>query len=170
MLLDVVQVFALDYSDGFTDPALGAVAIAAFATEVSLFSVALRRIDSAVAYGFYGLGTAIVATISIGWLGEPLTPVKGVALAAVILGAVLLNMDGSETGPSARPRWEAGRTVAPCATPRTWPSTSTSSTATSRRWRTRRGTAGCGCALTPRPTSASRSRGGRWRCQAPGSR
>jgi multidrug transporter EmrE-like cation transporter len=96
MLLDVVQVFALDLSDGFTDPALGAVAIAAFATEVSLFSIALRRIESAVAYGFYGLGTAVVAAISIGWLGEPLTPLKGIALVAVIAGAVLLNMDGAK--------------------------------------------------------------------------
>lgn len=96
MLLDVVQVFALDCSDGFTDPALAAVAIAAFATEVSLFSVALRYIDSAVAYGFYGLGTAAVAAISIGWLGEPLTLLKGVALAAVIVGAVLLNMHGTK--------------------------------------------------------------------------
>ena len=98
-ILDVVQVFALDYSDGFTDPVLGAVAIAAFATEVSLFSVALRRIESAVAYGFYGLGTAAVAAISIGWLGEPLTATKGVALVAVIVGAVLLNMDGGTKPP-----------------------------------------------------------------------
>ena len=63
---------------------------------MSLFSVALRRIDSAVAYGFYGLGTAVVAAISIGWLGEPLTLLKGVALGAVIVGAVLLNMDGTK--------------------------------------------------------------------------
>ena len=96
MLLDVAQVFALDFSDGFRHPVLGALAIAAFGVEVTLFSLALRHIDSAVAYGLYGLGTAGVAAISIGWLGEALTVTKGVALAAVIIGAVLLNIDGTK--------------------------------------------------------------------------
>ena len=99
MLLDVLQVFALDYSQGFSRPALGALAIAAFAAEVTLFSVALRRIDSAVAYGLYGLGTGAVAVISIGWLGEPFTVTKGLALVAVIVGAALLNMDGTKPPP-----------------------------------------------------------------------
>jgi quaternary ammonium compound-resistance protein SugE len=96
MLLDMAQVFALDYSDGFTHPAFAALAIAAFTVEVGLFSVALRRINSAVAYGLYGLGTAGVAVISIGWLGEPLTTTKAIALVAVIAGAVLLNLDGTK--------------------------------------------------------------------------
>ncbi|HWM56371.1 MAG TPA: SMR family transporter [Pseudonocardia sp.] len=96
MLLDVAQVFALDFSDGFRNPVLGALAIAAFGVEVTLFSLALRHIDSAIAYGLYGLGTAGVAAISIGWLGEALTVTKGIALTAVILGAVLLNTDGAK--------------------------------------------------------------------------
>lgn len=94
MVLDVAQVFALDFSDGFRTPVLGVLAIVAFGIEVTLFSVALRRIESSIAYGLYGLGTAAVAVISIGWLGETLTITKGVALAAVITGAVLLNIDG----------------------------------------------------------------------------
>jgi multidrug transporter EmrE-like cation transporter len=96
MLLDVAQVFALDFSDGFRNSVVGALAIAAFGVEVTLFSLALRHIDSAIAYGLYGLGTAGVAAISIGWLGEALTVTKGIALAAVILGAVLLNTDGAK--------------------------------------------------------------------------
>jgi len=94
--LDVAQVFALDYSDGFTDPLLAGTAIVAFAAELYLFSVALRRITSSVAYGLLGFGTAAVAAISIGWLGEPLTLVKGLALLAVVAGAGVLSTEASK--------------------------------------------------------------------------
>ncbi|MGP3961980.1 DMT family transporter [Nonomuraea sp. 3N208] len=91
--LDVVQVFALVYSDGFTRPLLIAAALVAFIVELLLLAVALRRISSSVAYGLFGLSTASVAAVSIGWLGEPLTPVKAIALLAVVTGAVLLNTE-----------------------------------------------------------------------------
>ncbi len=103
MLLDVAQVFALDHSAGFADPVLGSLAIAAFVTEVSLFSFALRRVDNAVAYGLYGPGTAGVAVISIGWLGEQFTVTKAIALVTVIGGAALLNVAGSKPPHPARP-------------------------------------------------------------------
>ncbi len=99
--LDVAQVFALDYSDGFSDPLLAAAAVAAFCAELYLFSIALLRITSTVAYGLLGFGTATVAVISIGWLGEQLTPIKAGALLAVLLGAGLLNTEG--TKPAATP-------------------------------------------------------------------
>ena len=95
--LDVAQVFALVHSDGFTDLLLAGTAAVAFVAELYLFSVALRRITGAVAYGLLGLGTVAVAIISIGWLGEPLTPVKGIALLAVLIGAGLLNAEGTKS-------------------------------------------------------------------------
>jgi|SRR5882757_2636475 len=95
--LDAAQVFALDYSAGFTDPVLATAAIIGFLTEVYLFAIALRRVNTAVAYALFGLGTVAVAVISIGWLGEPLTPFKALALVAVLAGAVLLNTGGTAT-------------------------------------------------------------------------
>lgn len=93
IVLDVVQVFALVFSDGFTRPLFIAVALIAFVIELLLLALALRRISSSVAYGLFGLSTAGVAAVSVGWLGEPLTPVKAIALLAVVTGAVLLNTE-----------------------------------------------------------------------------
>lgn len=93
--LDVAQVFALDYSDGFANPLLAAAAVSSFVAELYLFSVALRHIPVAVAVGLFGLGTATVAVISIGWLGESFTTLKGVALLTVIAGTALLNTEGA---------------------------------------------------------------------------
>jgi multidrug transporter EmrE-like cation transporter len=95
--LDVVQVFALVYSDGFTQPLPVTVALVAFLAELLLFTLALRRIQSSVAYALFGLSTVAVAGVSIGWLGEPLTPVKAIALLAVVTGAVLLNTEPAHT-------------------------------------------------------------------------
>ncbi len=109
--LDVAQVFALDYSDGLSNPLLAATAVGAFVIELYLFSVALRRIATTVAVGLFGLGTAAVAVISISWLGEPLTALKGVALLALIVGAGLLNTDSAK--PDQKPRSEEGRRPRP---------------------------------------------------------
>lgn len=89
--LDTGQVFALDYSEGFTNLVLVAAAAAGFLVQLYLFAIALRRIAPAVANGLFGLGSVAVALISIGLLGEPITPLKALALLAVIAGAVLLN-------------------------------------------------------------------------------
>ncbi|GAB2703475.1 DMT family transporter [Nocardia thraciensis] len=93
IVLDVAQVFALDASAGFTSPLLVPAAIAAFVAELGLFTLALRHLPPATAYGLLGLGTAAVSVISIGWLREQVTVTKTLALVAVIAGAVLLNLE-----------------------------------------------------------------------------
>ncbi|GAB3742258.1 DMT family transporter [Microlunatus parietis] len=91
--LDVVQVFALDASAGFTHPLLATAAILAFVAELVLFTLALRLVPPTNAYALLGLSTAAVSVISIGWLGEQITIIKALALLAVIAGSVLLNGD-----------------------------------------------------------------------------
>jgi multidrug transporter EmrE-like cation transporter len=89
--LDVAGVFALAASDGLRHPAFLALAMALFVVEIAAFGIALTSVDTSVAYALYGLGTATVATIGIAALGEPADPPRIAALAAVVLGAVLLN-------------------------------------------------------------------------------
>ncbi|WP_152365458.1 DMT family transporter [Microlunatus speluncae] len=93
--LDVAQVFALEASAGFTSPLLTSAAVLAFVAELVLFTLALRHIPPTNAYALLGLSTVAVSVISIGWLGEQVTIVKAVALAAVMAGAALLNSDAS---------------------------------------------------------------------------
>jgi quaternary ammonium compound-resistance protein SugE len=86
----------LKLSAGFSKPlpTLGVVVFGA----VSLFSLAhaMRWIDAAPAYAVYtGLGatgTAVVAAVA---LGEALTPVRVLAIAAIISGAVVLALTGA---------------------------------------------------------------------------
>lgn len=89
--LDVAGVFLLAAADGLRHPALITAALVTFVLELAAFAVALTRVEASIAYALYGLGTAAVATISIVALGEPASPLKVVALAVVVAGAVLLN-------------------------------------------------------------------------------
>lgn len=86
----------LKLSDGFTRP-LPTLGVAAFGT-VSLFSLshAMRTIDAGPAYAVYtGLGATGTALIGVALLGEALDPVRALAIAAIIGGAVTLALAGA---------------------------------------------------------------------------
>lgn len=95
------QVFLADASVGFTRPLMVSALVVTFALELVLFGVALRGIDAGVAYSLLGVGTGLVAVISISVLHEPSSPLKLVGLVTIVLGALLLRST-TGTGPQSR--------------------------------------------------------------------
>ncbi len=89
--VDVAGVFLLAGADGLRNPLLVGLALVAFAVELAAFAVALTGIEASIAYALYGLGTAVVAVVSITMLGEPASPLKVAALALIVAGVIALN-------------------------------------------------------------------------------
>src|SRR5207253_1223531 len=89
-------------TDGFTVPGWTALVLAGYATSIWLLSVAIRQIPVSVAYAVWaGLGTAGIAVVGLLFLHESLNPVKAGALALIIAGVVVLNLQTAH-GPSTR--------------------------------------------------------------------
>ena len=58
-------------------------------------NLALRRLPVSVAYAVWsGLGTAIITAIGVVWFKEPVTAVKLISIALIIIGVVGLNLSG----------------------------------------------------------------------------
>jgi small multidrug resistance pump len=59
-------------------------------------NLALRRLDVSVAYAVWsGLGTAIITAIGVFWFKEPVTAIKMVSIALIILGVIGLNLSSA---------------------------------------------------------------------------
>ena len=100
---DVAITFALAASGGLRIPVFAVLAVAAFAAETLLSARALRHIEAGIAYALFGMSTAVVAVLSIGFLGEAATTAKLVGLAAIVAGVVLLGT--TNTSPSDPAQW-----------------------------------------------------------------
>ena len=94
--IEVVSTASLPKSDGFRDPVWTAVVLGGYALSIWLLSVVVRELPVSVAYAVWsGLGTAGIAVIGFAFLGEPLGLVKAGGLALVIIGVVVLNLQGA---------------------------------------------------------------------------
>ena len=94
-----VEVFAtatLPRTEGFSNPGWTAAVLAGYALSIWLLSLVVREIPVSVAYAVWsGLGTAGIAVIGVLVLDEPITALKAAALAMVVAGVVILNLQGS---------------------------------------------------------------------------
>ena len=80
---------------GFRDPGWTAVVLGGYALSIWLLAVVVREMPVSVAYAVWsGLGTAGIALVGFAFLDEPLGLVKAGALALVIIGVVVLNLQG----------------------------------------------------------------------------
>lgn len=94
--VEVAATAALPRTQGFRDPAWAALVIGGYAVSIWLLAVVVRQMPVSTAYAIWsGLGTAAVAVIGVLWLGESLTPAKVAALAMIVVGVVVLNLQGA---------------------------------------------------------------------------
>lgn len=91
---NVSQVFLLDSSHGFRDPALLPLAAGSFLAELWLFGRAVRCLSPVVAYAVYGTTPAFVTILSVTFFSEALTPAKAAGVAIVTAGIILLATAG----------------------------------------------------------------------------
>lgn len=96
IVAEVAATSALPRANGFHDPGWSAVVIGGYAVSIWLLSVVVRHMSVSTAYAVWaGVGTAMVAAVGVLYLGEALTPVKVVAIAMIVIGVVVLNLQGA---------------------------------------------------------------------------
>ena len=94
--LEVAASAALPRTHGFSDPAWTVFVMAGYAASIWLLAIVVRHMPVSTAYAVWaGLGTAAVAVIGAVWLGEALDAVKVTALGMIIVGVVVLNLQGA---------------------------------------------------------------------------
>jgi small multidrug resistance pump len=95
IVFEVAGTTAMKLSDGLRRPGWTAAMLVAYVACFLLVTLAIRRIELSVAYAIWaGVGTAVIGVLGVVAFGEPLTALKVVGLALVVLGVVALNLGG----------------------------------------------------------------------------
>jgi small multidrug resistance pump len=94
--LEVAATTALPRTSAFRDPLWTAFVIGGYAMSIWLLAIVVEKLPVSTAYAVWsGVGTALVAVIGAVWLGESWDAVKVGALAMIIVGVVVLNLQGA---------------------------------------------------------------------------
>ena len=95
ILLEVAGTTCMKLSEGFTKLMPSILLFVFYTLSFGMLTLALKRIDVSVAYAVWsGVGTALIATIGVLWFKEPMTALKLISLALIIVGVVGLNLGG----------------------------------------------------------------------------
>ena len=93
ILLEVAGITAMKLSRGFTEPLPSLAVIVFYALSASAVLLALKRLDLSVTYAIWsGVGTALAALIGVVYFREPLTTLKLLSLALVMIGVTGLSI------------------------------------------------------------------------------
>ena len=93
---EVAATTVLGRTDGFRDPLWTALVVAGYAVSIWLLAVVVEKLPISTAYAVWsGVGTAAVALIGALWLGESWDTMKVLALAMIIVGVVILNLQAA---------------------------------------------------------------------------
>jgi small multidrug resistance pump len=93
---EVAASAALPRTQGFKDPLWTVFVVGGYAVSIWLLALVVRHMPVSTAYAIWaGVGTAAVAVIGAVWLGESLEPLKIAALGMIIVGVVVLNLQGA---------------------------------------------------------------------------
>ena len=93
--LKVFGTTCLKLSEQFTKlwPSVGVTA--GYAGSFVALALALKTFEVGTAYAIWsGIGTAVIVLVGYWFLDESLGPVKGVGIALIVVGVVVLNLSG----------------------------------------------------------------------------
>ena len=97
IVLEVSGTTSMKLSQGFTRPLPSLLMFLFYALSLSALTLALKAIDVSVAYAVWsGLGTALIASVGVLWMKEPLNTLKVVSLMLIIIGVIGLRLSGTE--------------------------------------------------------------------------
>ena len=95
IVLEVSGTTSMKLSQGFTQMLPSVLMFLFYGLSLAALTLALKSIDVSVAYAVWsGLGTALIATVGVLWLKEPLNALKVVSLMLIIIGVIGLNLSG----------------------------------------------------------------------------
>lgn len=93
---EVAATSALSRTEGFRDPLWSALVLSGYALSIWLLARVIEQLPVSTAYAVWsGVGTAAVAVVGALWLGESWDATKVVALSMIVIGVVLLNLQGA---------------------------------------------------------------------------
>jgi len=93
---EVAATAALPRADGFRDPFWTAFVLLGYCVSVWLLTLVVREMSVSVAYAIWaGLGTAAIPVVGVVVLGESWDVVKVLALSMIVVGVVVLNLNGA---------------------------------------------------------------------------
>lgn len=94
--LEVLATSALPRTEGFRDPVWSVLVIGGYAASIWLLALVVEHLPVSTAYAVWsGVGTAAIAFVGAMWLGESWDLVKIAALSMIVIGVVLLNLQGA---------------------------------------------------------------------------
>jgi small multidrug resistance pump len=97
IVLEVSGTTAMKLSQGFTKMWPSVLMCLFYGLSLSALTLALKRLEVSVAYAVWsGLGTALIATIGVLWMKEPINTLKILSLMLIILGVVGLHFSAAE--------------------------------------------------------------------------
>ncbi len=92
-LFEVVWAYAMKRSLGLTRPDYAVVMILAMVASFALLSLAMRSLPLGTAYAVWtGIGAAGAFVVGIAVLGEPVNPVRLVAVGLILAGLAMLKL------------------------------------------------------------------------------
>jgi small multidrug resistance pump len=95
IVLEVSGTTCMKLSQGFTRILPSVSMFLFYGLSLSALTLALKSIDVSLAYAVWsGLGTALIVTVGVLWLREPLSALKVVSLTLIIIGVIGLNLSG----------------------------------------------------------------------------
>jgi small multidrug resistance pump len=95
IVLEVGGTTSMKLSEGFARLGPSVAVVVCYLASVAMLTLALRRIDVSVAYAIWsGVGIALITAIGIGWFREPVSFGKLAAIGLIVVGVVVLNING----------------------------------------------------------------------------
>ncbi len=96
-LLEIAMAISLKESEGFTKPLWSGAMVVSGIASFSLLSLALKALPVGTAYAVWtGIGAAGTALIGVAFRGEPATPLRLLAIGAIVAGVIGLKLAGGE--------------------------------------------------------------------------
>jgi small multidrug resistance pump len=93
--VEVAATSCLPRTNGFREPLWTGAVLLGYAVSIWLLALVVQHLPVSTTYAVWsGLGTASVAVIGWVWLGESGTWITASALAMIVVGVVLLNLQG----------------------------------------------------------------------------
>lgn len=94
--IEVAATSALPRADGFTNAPWTIAVVAGYLVSIWMLTKVVEHLSVSVAYAVWsGLGTAAVAMIGFLLLGEDVSALKVTALALIVAGVVMLNLQST---------------------------------------------------------------------------
>ncbi|WP_399883706.1 DMT family transporter [Streptomyces sp. BBFR51] len=93
---EVAGTTAMKYSEGFSRLVPSLLTALGYVLSFALLAQTLKILSVGTAYAIWaGVGTAAIATIGVTFMGEGMTATKAAGIALIIIGVVVLNLDGA---------------------------------------------------------------------------